>query len=205
MSLWLPRPSPAGLARSYSRVCLSAPRRFPVAAHYQLVRLPPPAAFSTTRSWREEKKDGSSDVPAKPDVSKQGPPAPKEAPPQPPAPLMKRVWKKVKHEAEHYWNGSKLLVSEVRISARLQWKILHGETLTRRERRQVCCADLLEGILLINIAVEAYDAGSAAAGALRRLCGRPLHGTATSCRTQALPQHAPLHLRGQVCRAREGA
>lgn len=53
---------------------------------------------------------------------------------------MKRVWKKVKHEAEHYWNGSKLLVSEVRISARLQWKILHGETLTRRERRQVCCA-----------------------------------------------------------------
>ncbi|KAL1675691.1 LETM1-like protein-domain-containing protein [Schizophyllum commune] len=137
MSLWLPRPSPAGLARSYSRVCLSAPRRFPVAAHYQLVRLPPPAAFSTTRSWREEKKDGVSDVPAKPDVSKQGPPAPKEAPPQPPAPLMKRVWKKVKHEAEHYWNGSKLLVSEVRISARLQWKILHGETLTRRERRQL--------------------------------------------------------------------
>ncbi|KAL1667792.1 LETM1-like protein-domain-containing protein [Schizophyllum commune] len=137
MSLWLPRPSPAGLARSYSRVCLSAPRRFPVAAHYQLVRLPPPAAFSTTRSWREEKKDGVPDVPAKPDVSKQGPPAPKEAPPQPPAPLMKRVWKKVKHEAEHYWNGSKLLVSEVRISARLQWKILHGETLTRRERRQL--------------------------------------------------------------------
>ncbi|KAL1692318.1 LETM1-like protein-domain-containing protein [Schizophyllum commune] len=137
MSLWLPRPSPAGLARSYSRVCLSAPRRFPVAAHYQLVRLPPPAAFSTTRSWREEKKDGISDVPVKPDVSKQGPPAPKEAPPQPPAPLMKRVWKKVKHEAEHYWNGSKLLVSEVRISARLQWKILHGETLTRRERRQL--------------------------------------------------------------------
>ena len=52
-------------------------------------------------------------------------------------PLGTRVWKKVKHEAAHYWHGSKLLVSEVRISARLQWKILHGETLTRRERRQV--------------------------------------------------------------------
>lgn len=47
------------------------------------------------------------------------------------------IWKKVKHEAAHYWHGSKLLVSEVRISARLQWKILHGEILTRRERRQL--------------------------------------------------------------------
>ena len=181
MSLWLPRPSPAGLARSYSRVCLAAPRRFPVAAHYQLVRLPPPAAFSTTRSWREEKKDGSSDVPAKPDVSKQGPPAPKEAPPQPPAPLMKRVWKKVKHEAEHYWNGSKLLVSEVRISARLQWKILHGETLTRRERRQVCCVQYLGCTLLITFVVEAYNAGPVASCTFCRLRGRSLHGTATSC------------------------
>ena len=53
-------------------------------------------------------------------------------------PLGTRVWKKVKHEAAHYWNGTKLLVSEVKISSRLQWKLLHGETLTRRERRQVC-------------------------------------------------------------------
>ncbi|KAF8415933.1 LETM1-like protein-domain-containing protein [Boletus edulis BED1] len=53
------------------------------------------------------------------------------------APLLSCAWKKVKHEAQHYWHGSKLLVSEVRISARLQWKILHGESLTRRERRQL--------------------------------------------------------------------
>ena len=51
-------------------------------------------------------------------------------------PLGTRIWKKVKHEAQHYWHGSKLLVSEVRISSKLQWKILHGEALTRRERRQ---------------------------------------------------------------------
>ena len=55
----------------------------------------------------------------------------------PKQPLMTRVWQKVKHEANHYWHGTKLLVSEVRISSRLQWKILQGETLTRRERRQV--------------------------------------------------------------------
>ena len=55
----------------------------------------------------------------------------------PTAPLPTRVWKKVKHEAQHYWHGSKLLVSDVRIASKLQWKILHGDTLTRRERRQV--------------------------------------------------------------------
>lgn len=43
----------------------------------------------------------------------------------------------MKHEAQHYWHGSKLLAKEVRISGRLQWKILHGESLTRRERRQL--------------------------------------------------------------------
>ena len=61
-------------------------------------------------------------------------------------PLATRVWEKVKHEAHHYWSGTKLLVSEVRISARLQWKILQGETLTRRERRQVSlCFALFSG------------------------------------------------------------
>jgi LETM1 and EF-hand domain-containing protein 1 len=66
-------------------------------------------------------------------------------PPSPPAmkgakaadPVLTRVWNKVKHEAQHYWQGTKLLAKEVRISARLQRKVLQGETLTRRERRQV--------------------------------------------------------------------
>jgi LETM1 and EF-hand domain-containing protein 1 len=43
----------------------------------------------------------------------------------------------VKHEASHYWNGSKLLAKEVRIASRLQWKLLQGDSLTRRERRQL--------------------------------------------------------------------
>jgi LETM1 and EF-hand domain-containing protein 1 len=71
---------------------------------------------------------------------------PSPPPPSPPAtksekeidPVLTRVWNKVKHEAQHYWQGSKLLAKEVRISARLQRKVLQGETLTRRERRQVC-------------------------------------------------------------------
>ena len=52
-------------------------------------------------------------------------------------PLSTRIWSKVKHEAQHYWHGSKLLAKEIRISARLQMRLLRGKTLTRRERRQL--------------------------------------------------------------------
>lgn len=58
-------------------------------------------------------------------------------------PLLTRVWTKVKHEASHYWSGTKLLGKEIRISARLQWKLLRGKQLTRREKRQVRGACLI--------------------------------------------------------------
>lgn len=51
--------------------------------------------------------------------------------------LSTRVWSTVKKEAAHYWAGTKLLGQEIKISAKLQWKVLNGGTLTRRERRQV--------------------------------------------------------------------
>lgn len=53
-------------------------------------------------------------------------------------PLGTRIWAKVKSEASHYWSGTKLLGKEIKISSRLQWKLLKGKSLTRRERRQVC-------------------------------------------------------------------
>ncbi|PBK96788.1 LETM1-domain-containing protein [Armillaria gallica] len=113
MSLWLPRPL---LARSYSHILRIHPPVFP--------RVYLRAAAPSSRLRFQSTKS--------PDQ-----PAVKPSPPVKAAPLLPRVWKKVKHEAAHYWHGSKLLVSEVRISARLQWKILHGEVLTRRERRQL--------------------------------------------------------------------
>lgn len=58
-------------------------------------------------------------------------------PAEPIKPLGTRIWAKVKHEAAHYWHGSKLLVSEMRISLRLVFSLLEGKTLTRREKRQV--------------------------------------------------------------------
>lgn len=48
-----------------------------------------------------------------------------------------RAWATVKKEASHYWHGTKLLGQEIKISAKLQYKVLQGATLTRRERRQV--------------------------------------------------------------------
>lgn len=48
-----------------------------------------------------------------------------------------RIWDKVKTEATHYWHGTKLLGKEIRISARITGRLLKGNKLTRRERRQL--------------------------------------------------------------------
>lgn len=52
---------------------------------------------------------------------------------------LQRIWTTVKTEASHYWHGTKLLGKEIRISARLQGRLLAGKKLTRREHRQVGC------------------------------------------------------------------
>jgi len=47
------------------------------------------------------------------------------------------LWQKVKKEAAHYWDGTKLLAVEVKISSKLALKMAAGYELTRRENRQV--------------------------------------------------------------------
>lgn len=47
------------------------------------------------------------------------------------------IWEKVKHEAHHYWEGTKLLGLEIKISSRLLIKMSSGYELTRREYRQL--------------------------------------------------------------------
>ncbi|OBA17075.1 uncharacterized protein OGAPODRAFT_37314, partial [Ogataea polymorpha] len=44
---------------------------------------------------------------------------------------------KVKHEAQHYWAGTKLLGMEIKISSKLVLKAASGYELTRREYRQL--------------------------------------------------------------------
>lgn len=62
---------------------------------------------------------------------------------KPPAPkgnnvaVKKSLWQRVKDEAVHYWHGSKLLATEVKISTLLLLKMSRGIQLTRRENRQL--------------------------------------------------------------------
>ncbi|KAF7968568.1 hypothetical protein HWV62_30111 [Athelia sp. TMB] len=136
MSLWIPRTSPTLLVRYYN---LSQRTQLIHTLTHRTAYTAPRAAGLLVVSRRLQSSKAPTDtndsIPKEPSSEPRPvPPVPKEVKQ---APLATRAWKKVKHEVAHYWHGSKLLVSEVRISARLQWKLLHGESLTRRERRQL--------------------------------------------------------------------
>lgn len=49
----------------------------------------------------------------------------------------KSLWDKIKHEAKHYKESTKLLGREISISWKITGKLRRGGTLTRREQRQV--------------------------------------------------------------------
>ncbi|XP_074086041.1 mitochondrial proton/calcium exchanger protein isoform X2 [Macrotis lagotis] len=59
-------------------------------------------------------------------------------------PVKKSLVQKVVDELKHYYHGFRLLWIDTKIAARTLWRILHGSTLSRRERRQFLriCADL---------------------------------------------------------------
>lgn len=49
----------------------------------------------------------------------------------------KSIWEKVKHEAQHYWHGTKLLGYEIKVSTKLLIKLMAGYELSRRESNQL--------------------------------------------------------------------
>lgn len=49
----------------------------------------------------------------------------------------KPLWDRVKHEVQHYWDGTKLLGLEIKISFKLALKAAAGYELTRRENKQL--------------------------------------------------------------------
>lgn len=154
--IWLPRPTPAFLSRSCSRsqyILRSYSVLLPRPHAAAFLPSPPSRRFQSNQPSKPSHSNSSS-VPVDPNTSSEVKPSPPSTAEPPKGPLLSRVWKKVKHEAAHYWHGSKLLVSEVRISARLQWKILHGEQLTRRERRQVRHFNVFNVIRLINTLLQ---------------------------------------------------
>ncbi|KXZ44449.1 hypothetical protein GPECTOR_67g289 [Gonium pectorale] len=68
------------------------------------------------------------------------------------------LWKSIKHEAHHYWVGFKLLAYEVRLASGYALKAARGETLTRRERRQLTrtTADVFRLVPLVVILVVPF-------------------------------------------------
>ncbi|NXL64832.1 LETM1 protein, partial [Chordeiles acutipennis] len=58
--------------------------------------------------------------------------------------VKKSIGQRVVDELKHYYHGFRLLWIDTKIAARMLWRILHGNTLSRRERRQFLriCADL---------------------------------------------------------------
>jgi LETM1 and EF-hand domain-containing protein 1 len=62
---------------------------------------------------------------------------------------------RIKDEIMHYWDGSKLLAAETKISSRLLLKLLKGKELSRREYRQLrrTTGDLLRLVPLVIILV----------------------------------------------------
>lgn len=51
--------------------------------------------------------------------------------------VRKSLGQRVVDELKHYYHGFRLLWIDTKIAARTLWRILHGHSLTRRERRQV--------------------------------------------------------------------
>lgn len=67
------------------------------------------------------------------------------------------IGQKIKHEIQHYWDGTKLLATEVRISTKLAMKMAAGYELSRRESRQV---SWMISVMPTSIANKAYHVSS---------------------------------------------
>lgn len=51
--------------------------------------------------------------------------------------IKKSLYQRVVDELKHYYNGFRLLGIDINIAGRMVWWLLHGQVLTRRERRRV--------------------------------------------------------------------
>lgn len=93
-------------------------------------------------------QDASKKDSAAPQAQAQPPPAPAPTPTAaatasavPPvqerAVVKKALYQKIVDELKHYYNGFRLLGIDIKIAGRMVWRLLHGQLLSRRERRRV--------------------------------------------------------------------
>uniref|UniRef100_A0A672S0T3 Leucine zipper and EF-hand containing transmembrane protein 2 n=1 Tax=Sinocyclocheilus grahami TaxID=75366 RepID=A0A672S0T3_SINGR len=86
-------------------------------------------------AWLQEVKDtaaGSEPIKGEPVPAASG----TQPPPAPPAVPRKSLGQRVLDELKHYYHGFRLLGIDTKIAGRMVWRLLHGQQLTRRERRR---------------------------------------------------------------------
>ncbi|XP_025777383.1 mitochondrial proton/calcium exchanger protein [Puma concolor] len=128
------------------RVCLVAPVPWAPAPAGLLVTGP---QFLPTRCWHSTPPLGDDSVVEKSlkslkDKNKKLEEGGPVYSPPPEATVRKSLGQRVLDELRHYYHGFRLLWIDTKIAARMLWRVLHGHSLTRRERRQFLriCADL---------------------------------------------------------------
>lgn len=63
-------------------------------------------------------------------------------------PVKRTLGQKVVDEIKHYYHGFRLLWLDTTIAGRMLWRVLHGNVLSRRERRQVRTAGTTRDIFV---------------------------------------------------------
>jgi LETM1 and EF-hand domain-containing protein 1, mitochondrial len=86
------------------------------------------------------------------------------------------IGQKIKKELSHYWDGTKLLATEVKISSKLALKMAAGYELSRRETRQVCLGRSFSPQIHTNNApiASSHDPRLSSSCSLFRLCHCPI-------------------------------
>ncbi|KAJ8263540.1 hypothetical protein COCON_G00159970 [Conger conger] len=112
----------------------------------------PAQSLHTSCRWLQDAKEKSEeddtakrDATATASASPPPPPAPAPAPKVPDKLVARKsLGQRVVEELKHYYNGFRLLGIDTNIAGRMVWRLLHGQVLTRRERRRLLrtCADL---------------------------------------------------------------
>lgn len=93
-----------------------------------------------TIRMNSSKSSSDTEIMRKPDLTPKGPgklDTSDKSKPNKEVEQKKTVWEKVKHEAAHYWLGTKLLGYEVKVSTKLIVKLFSGYALSRREANQL--------------------------------------------------------------------
>lgn len=96
---------------------------------------PPPTQESTSGIKKDSDTPQLDPPPAPATASTTSTPA--VAPVQERAVIKKSLYQRVVDELKHYYNGFRLLGIDIKIAGRMVWRLLHGQVLTRRERRRV--------------------------------------------------------------------